>query len=260
MVKKLQIRLEVNENKIEQQDVLKYLGVTADMDLSFGLHTAVVAPKAKRAIGALWRTLGKYCAWETFQKLYKTKILLILLHALPVSMPVHAQHWKLLEKLNRFACRLTAKDYSSSYQDLLVKLKWKPISQIAFERQMTMSFRYAAGTRYFPEEAMIPRPPLRRALHGHDRHALQLQLLDKLFSPARVPERQKSGRCPLFFALQTWNRLPEQIQGTELGQFDFSSFKRAMKSRVMFTWMETAQDRLIGCEKNPCLAQYYNGL
>ncbi len=53
---------------------------------------------------------------------------------------------------------LTANNCAPSYQDLLAKLKWKPISQITFKRQMTMSFRYAVLTHYFPEEVPIPLP------------------------------------------------------------------------------------------------------
>ncbi len=101
----------VNGIQIEQKECLKYLGVIIDADLSFARNTELIAPKAKRAIGAFWRTLGKYSARNTFAKIYKAKILPLLLHALPVASPVQVQHWKLLEKVNRFACRLIANDY-----------------------------------------------------------------------------------------------------------------------------------------------------
>ncbi len=255
---KVKITLEVNGDKIEQRDILKYLGVTIDPDLSMGSHTEITTPKAKRAIGAFWRVLGKYSSRGIFFKFYKTKILPVLLHALPTSMPVQTQHWKQLEKINRFACRLVANDFTSTYQNLLERLHWKPISQLAFERQMIMMFKYAFAERYFPVEAMRPKPPHLRVLRHRNYHQFQFDLMVNLFATERVPQRQNVGKCPIFFAVHSWNSLPRTIQNTQMENFNSSTFKLAIKNPVMFSWMESAQAAQV--TRNPCLERHYNTL
>ncbi|MCP3661006.1 MAG: hypothetical protein GY696_00685 [Gammaproteobacteria bacterium] len=151
------ILLTINDVPIRQQRKLKYLGVTIDADLSFVSHAELTAPKIKRGIGCLWKSLGKYASQETFTKIYRMKILPLLLFSFSSVMPVQAQHWKQIEKINRFAARLAANDFISPYESLLNRLRWKPIAQIAFERQMVS--KLATGARYFPQEALRPKPP-----------------------------------------------------------------------------------------------------
>ncbi len=43
----------LDENQIQQETSLRYLGVTVDSKLGFGLHTQMQAAKAKKAVGAL---------------------------------------------------------------------------------------------------------------------------------------------------------------------------------------------------------------
>ncbi len=108
--------------------------------------------------------------------------------------------------------------------------------------------------RRFIPAGTAPICPGRRQMSG------QMELQDKLFATARVPERQKSGRCPFFSAVQTWNLLPQLIGGTYIGDFEYAGFRNAIKNRVMFSWMEAAQERRPDRVKNPCLDQHYRGL
>ncbi len=57
----------INGAEVQRVPVLKYLGVLLDSKLSFGPYVELQSVRAKRAIGALYRTLGKWTNREVFK-------------------------------------------------------------------------------------------------------------------------------------------------------------------------------------------------
>ncbi|MCP3667324.1 MAG: hypothetical protein GY696_33330 [Gammaproteobacteria bacterium] len=104
---------ELNGEPIERRPFLKYLGVIIDQKLNFGMHAELQAAKAKRAIGALWKVLGRWTSKRHFQEIYSKKIMPLLCYALPVSCPTTRKHWEIMEKVHRFACRLATNNFTA---------------------------------------------------------------------------------------------------------------------------------------------------
>ncbi len=90
----LSVQPTLNGEAINRTSSLKYLGVMIDQKLSFGLHAETQAMKAKKAIGALWRTLGRWTSREHFKEIYSKQILPILTYAIPVACPSTRKHWE----------------------------------------------------------------------------------------------------------------------------------------------------------------------
>ncbi|MCP3661143.1 MAG: reverse transcriptase family protein [Gammaproteobacteria bacterium] len=75
---------------------LKYLGVTLDHKLNFSRNAQLSSAKAKKAIGALWRTVGRWSGRETFKRIFTSKVLPILTHGLPMVAAINAIRLELL--------------------------------------------------------------------------------------------------------------------------------------------------------------------
>ncbi len=208
--------------EIFQTKSLKYLGVILDQKLSFDHHAVNQSLKTKKAIGMLWRTLGKWTSREQFQKIYSATVLPILTYALPVACPSSKFAWINLEKANRFAARLACNKFTVAYEDLLAKLHWKPISHLCVERQLLLLFRYYEGLRYFPSGILTAAPQPIRQLRRQT-HAKQVTLRFDEFHVANSsrPRRVTLGNIPLRYAVDSWNLLP-----AETVELPFAEFKK----------------------------------
>uniref|UniRef100_A0A914DJB5 Uncharacterized protein n=1 Tax=Acrobeloides nanus TaxID=290746 RepID=A0A914DJB5_9BILA len=73
---------------------------------------------------------------------------------------------KTVEKLHKFVARLVTNDYNSSYSQLLAKLKWTPISQLATVRRGLL-MHGLHGNQHLLDE--VPRNAQRTSARtGHD--------------------------------------------------------------------------------------------
>ncbi len=84
---------------------------------------------------------------DFFRKIYTAKVLPILTYGLPVTAPVCKQHWLVLEKVNRVAARLVLNNFADSYEELLLKPRWKTIAQLCVERQLLLQIKYHHSLR-----------------------------------------------------------------------------------------------------------------
>ncbi|MCP3667653.1 MAG: hypothetical protein GY696_35045 [Gammaproteobacteria bacterium] len=112
------------------------------------------AAKAKKAVGALWRTVGCWAGRAIFQRIYESKVQPILYHALPLVSPATKCGWNALEKVHRYAVRLCLNDFSSSYTDLLGRVQWKNMSRLCVERQALTMYKWRNG----PDNIMREKP------------------------------------------------------------------------------------------------------
>ncbi len=88
---------EILGKRLEVKDNIKYLGVVIDSRLSFGAHMVRQTVKVKQAVGALWRTLGRFATRKDFKEVYLRKLLPVLTYALPAACQCQAcqQYYKL---------------------------------------------------------------------------------------------------------------------------------------------------------------------
>ncbi len=128
--------LQVNGNELKRTDQLRYLGVYFDRQMSFSANTARLCARAKAAMGVLSRVICRWTTRDVFKVLYTKKIAPMLFYALPVACPTLKKDWLILEKAQRFACRLAQNNYTKSYANLLEDLHWKPVTRLCFECQL----------------------------------------------------------------------------------------------------------------------------
>ncbi|MCP3668190.1 MAG: hypothetical protein GY696_37835, partial [Gammaproteobacteria bacterium] len=176
----------INGLQIYLVPLLKYLGVYLDPKFIFGPHFEHQVVKAKQAIGALYRTLGKWASKDIFKEIYTKKILPLYMYAIPAVAPSTVHHSRLLEKVNRFAGRLIENDYNSPYEGLIHKLGWKPMSCHIFERQLILSWKYARRQGFLPEGVLSAWEIPSRLRKGWGRHDQMISINDGIFC----------GNCP----------------------------------------------------------------
>ncbi|MCP3667573.1 MAG: reverse transcriptase family protein [Gammaproteobacteria bacterium] len=238
----LSTALKIMDTIIERVPVLKYLGVFLDPKLSFGTHTERQAVKAKRAISALYRSLGKWTNKEIFKEVYTKKILPLYLYALPLVAPSSAYHCGLLEKVNRFAGRLIENDYCTSYNELLRKLEWKSVTRHIVERQLILMWKYSRNQRVLPEGTLISWDIPSRLRRGFGRHDRMLTINDKIFcgnGSGRI-DRKTQGRCAFYTCVQLWNTLSPEIV-----EMNLNNFKTAVKDVGIFHFLANKFPELI---------------
>ncbi len=135
---------------LQRLETLKYLGAMLDRRLAFDIDTKTTATKAKRVVGALHHAIGRFAGNERSKALYIAKVLPILTYAITVTFPGYQKDWSIIEKVNRYTCRLLCNDFRSSYINLLAKMQLHSIGQIAFVRGQLLLFKYVNEFRHLP--------------------------------------------------------------------------------------------------------------
>jgi hypothetical protein len=57
-----------------------------------------------------------------------------------------------VEQIKKFATKLVIKNFIASYNALLEKLNWKPLSQLAIEKRLQLAHHYVHGARNLPND------------------------------------------------------------------------------------------------------------
>ncbi len=187
---------------------LKYLGVLFSQNISFDTNTDAVCTKAKKMIGALFSAcLG--LSKNYMRHLYLTKVQPILLYALPVTCPSTKRSWLSLERVNRYACRLLLKDFTSPYTALLQSLSMQSLQNICVQRQLKLCYKYVYKFRHFPIDFPV-RQQSRYTLRDHF-HPRQLPL----------PATARLSSLPIFIVFRIWNTLDSIAVSLDLPNFSF---------------------------------------
>ena len=126
--------IRIGDEKIEIVQDFRYLGVQLDSKLSYKNHVEYITTKCRQAIGALCRTVRKWASLSTFKTLYTTTIEPMLTYAIESWYPSEHGLQDKLERVKKFAAKLSTNDFTSPYTTLLRKLGWKPVCQIAMKR------------------------------------------------------------------------------------------------------------------------------
>ncbi len=212
---------------------LKYLGVTLDHKLNFSRNAQLSSAKAKKAIGALWRTIGRWSGRETFKRIFTSKVLPILTHGLPMVAPSTLSGWNCYEKTLRYAARLAMNDYQSSYTQLLESLRWKNFSRICIERQLLLVYKWRANIRFIPP-FILAESEQRRPLRNRNRNPSQLQIRRDIFTANNPRMRSGTSQNPLSLAIENWNNLPHG-----LSDLDLEAFTREIRKFQCYAHLQT---------------------
>ena len=111
--------LTLNNEVLEKVSSFKYLGVNITDDLSWANHTSVIASKARRILGLLYRHFSSWSPPEALLQLYKSLVRPHLEYASQVWNPHLVKDIDQLENIQKFALKICFKQWDSSYSDLL---------------------------------------------------------------------------------------------------------------------------------------------
>ena len=110
-------------SEIERVDSIKYLGLTIKDNLSWSEHISNICSKARRLVGMLFRQFYTCADSSTIRTLYLTLIRPHLEYANQVWDPYLVKDCKLLENVQKFACKVCLKSWTVAYDEMLHTLK-----------------------------------------------------------------------------------------------------------------------------------------
>ena len=97
----------------------KYLRVIISSDLSWSQHIEGICSKAREIIGMLYRRYYQYADSSTLLKLYTSLVRPHVEYAAPVWDPSTVQDIQHLESVQKFALRVSSKQWDLGYSELL---------------------------------------------------------------------------------------------------------------------------------------------
>ena len=103
-------------SQLDFVESIKYLGLTIQCDLTWSNHIQNICSKARRLVGLLFRQFNHYAEPTTIKTLYLTLIRPNLEYASIVWDPYLVKDRKVLEDVQKFACRVCTKDWHTNYQ------------------------------------------------------------------------------------------------------------------------------------------------
>lgn len=107
------------ESQLDNADSIKYLGLTIQSDLTWSKYIQNICSKARRLVGMLFCQFYYYAESSTIKTLYLTLIRPNLEYASIVWDPHLIKGHKVLENVQKFACRVCTKNWHTDYQSLL---------------------------------------------------------------------------------------------------------------------------------------------
>ena len=115
----------LHQQKLEQVQSAKYLGLTITDNLDWGQHVSEISCKATKTMGFLRRNLA-LAPRHTKEVAYKTLVRPQLEYAAPIWNPYHKLQIQEVEKVQRTAARWTCRRWrnTSSVGDMLDELEW----------------------------------------------------------------------------------------------------------------------------------------
>ena len=208
--------LTISGTPIEQVQSFHYLGLSFTPKLSWSDQITVIAQKAHRLMGHLYRQFYKSCSSPTLLSLYFSIIRSVLEYSFIVWDPSSATHSSNLESVQYFALKVISKSWSSSYASLLSQLKVDRLSTCRLQRKLLIAFQIQNNLLHYPNPPLIPyKPPHHYQLRSANVHNLE-SIPTKFFN---LLSFQNS-----FFpsVIRLWNTLPDSAKSTlSISEFKF---------------------------------------
>ena len=111
--------LTLNNEALEKVLSFKYLGLNITDYLTWSTHINVIASKARKLVGLLYRQFSTWSPPETLLQLYTSLVRPHLEYASQVWNPHLIKDIDQLESIQKFALKVCLKQWDSSYFNLL---------------------------------------------------------------------------------------------------------------------------------------------
>ena len=176
----------LHQQKLEQVQSAKYLGITITDNLDWGQHE--ISCKATKTMGFLRRNLA-LAPWHTKEVAYKTLVRPQLEYAAPIWNPYHKLQIQEVEKVQR-TCRRWRN--TSSVGDMLDELEWPSLEARREQSSLTFFYKIHSGTLSLDKDKYLtPAPNLHRIRASHDlqytRYFAYSDALKNSFFPRTIP-------------------------------------------------------------------------
>ena len=142
--------LYLGTSPLNQVNSVKYLGIMLASEMSWSLQVACVSTKVRKLTGLLYRRFYRYSSTSTLTKLYVTYIRPHFEYAATVWDPYLIKDINLLEKTQRFALKVCAKNWSLSHDELLSHLQLPLLSERRSQAKLCHLFKIMHGLEDFP--------------------------------------------------------------------------------------------------------------
>ena len=151
---------------LENDESIKYLGVTITSDLRWNTHVSNVCTKVNRTLGFLRRNFYS-CPQEVKEAAYKGLVRPVLDYGSSVRDPPCVVLQEELESLQKRAARFVTDNYSyepGSITGILGQLKWESLKKRTNNR-LILLYKGLKGKTSVPTDDLIPKT--RRARNQH---------------------------------------------------------------------------------------------
>ena len=196
----------LHQQKLEQVQSAKYLGLTITDNLDWGQHVSEISCKATKTMGFLRRNLA-LAPKHTKEVAYKTLVRPQLEYAAPIWNPYHKLQIQEVEKVQRTAARWTCRRWrnTSSVGDMLDELEWPSLEARREQSSLTFFYKIHSGTVSLDKDKYLtPAPNLQRTRASHDlqytRYFAYSDALKNSFFPRTIP---------------LWNSLPSSVVSSQ---------------------------------------------
>ena len=205
----------IGEAEIECEETVKLLGVEIDSHLKFDVHVSNMCKKASQQINVLKR-IGKYLNFESRKSVYHAFIMSIFNFCPLIWHFCSKSNSEKLEKINFRALKFVYQDFSSSYEDLILKAD---SSTLHLARLRTLALEifkitYGLSPQY-----------LKEFLCFKDESSYNFRYTNLLDIP-RTKSTRYGTNSFRYQAAKLWNFLPEEARKIT----SFNQFKSFIKT------------------------------
>ena len=123
----LPIHISIGGHPITPSTSVKYLGVILSSDLSWSQHVSSVCKKARRHLGYINQRFNT-SPQQVRAQLYKSAVFPKLDYCCAVWAPHLRSDISALENVQKFAARVTTRQWKLDYESLMSSLEWKPLT------------------------------------------------------------------------------------------------------------------------------------
>ena len=191
----------LHQQKLEQVQSAKYLGLTITDNLDWGQHVSEISCKATKTMGFLRRNLA-LAPRHTKEVAYKTLVRPQLEYAAPIWNPYHKVQIQEVEKVQRTAARWTCRRWrnTSSVCDMLDELEWPSLEARREQSSLTFFYKIHSGTVSLDKDKYLTR----HQVCIEQGHLMTYSTLDILpiVMPLRIPSFPELFHCGIVFLLR----------------------------------------------------------
>ena len=197
--------LHLNNDILEQVTSYRYLGVLISQRLSWSEHIQQICSKGRRLVGMLYRQFYKWADPSVLRSIYITCIRPHLEYAVQLWDPYIMKDNRMLESVQKFACKVCLKCWDMDYDNML-HCHLPRLSEWRQYLKLLTMYNIVNGHLFFPEGIFV--------LHRH----LSLRHNSSIYC------RPRSHTNYFLFSyvpsvITLWNNLPLELKSSSLSTF-----------------------------------------